>query len=251
MLRASFVFCAAIALAASACAAAGARHPDDVVIAVFSGFDDRAHAQQQTWVRTAREHNITVVYMGPGEDRTLPFLRLGAGRCPSMISKCASHSGTEQTVKMWARLLGMFPRAKLFFKCDDDTAVRIPELCDRVLAPLLLQWEDRAVIGQCERHRVKSLTNPKAYVFNKYDFFCGGGAGSVMTRAAVGLVVDGWKQCPDKAAPDDVFVATCAAHHGARLVYNPGFNEEWPATDDWITQHHVTPTKMLQLFRLE
>ena len=134
-------------------------------------------------------------------------------------------------------------------KVDDDTFIKMPKLL-QVIAEWLPRHNDMFMIGQCENNRKKSVTNSKASRSNPYEIYCGGGAGYIITQALIHkLDCCAMEKCPKfQTAPDDVFVSNCAKELGAIGIYNKGFVSDHALTDDWITQHHIKPDEMIELF---
>jgi len=230
----------------------------EVVIGVFSGFDKRAKAQLDGWVRLANQYNISVLFFTQGgANRTVPLRSYGLGRCVSIMKNglhCQTSQGTQNTLYMYDIVREQYPRYKLYMKTDDDTFIHIIRLLY-----IIRDWIDmsrgRFIIGQYEDSHRKTPTNPNANPRNPFRYYCGGGAGMILTRAiADELAWNGFKKCSKMVRwPSDVFVSQCALHHlGASLKYHNGFNAE-NGNDCFIrkncvTQHHIPPHKMLELF---
>ena len=134
-------------------------------------------------------------------------------------------------------------------KVDDDTFIHIPRLL-QIFAKWIPHHNDMFMIGQCENNRFRSNTNSKPFLTNPYEIYCGGGAGYIITRALIHkLTCCAMEECPEyQTAPDDVFISNCAKALGARGIYNKGFASEHAITDEWITQHHIKPIEMIDLF---
>lgn len=224
----------------------------EVVIGIHSGHDDKARSQMKSWVHLARMYNISVVYFGPGEDQTTPFHKYGLGRCPSSMTKCHSLEATQNMLKIYQIAHRKYPRCKLFIKMDDDTSVNVPGLI-RVIREWLPHYEKKYMIGACEDSHKWSLTNREASSHNPYRVYCGGGPGFIITRPLLEeFACCALQKCrKHQTAPDDVFLSNCAKTLGAKGIHNLGF---YPDTafkqKPWVTQHHIDPPTMLELFDL-
>lgn len=205
---------------------------DDIAVLVMTSnrTAERVAATLQTWVPAAQQLGMGVVIAVASEEgaehvrKYSPGVELEVVHVPEYVN----HRGSKHVQRALRRMRDLLPERRWYVKVDDDTFMFPSNLVHR-LAYQGSNASDAVVHGN---------------ILNVAETVVSGGAGYVMSRVALDLLLQDDSECM-RALPDswneDMVVSACLERFGARFVHLQGLHMGQPqcSFSQWRMHHRA------------
>ncbi|KAL6098724.1 b3glct [Pungitius sinensis] len=165
---------------------------------------ERVPVVKATWEKDAG----FIEYYSDVADASIPTVNVGVPNTER------GHCG--KTFAILKRFLSKaVPQTDWLLVVDDDTLISLPRL-----RRLLRCYDPKEAVSLGERYGFSLLLNGYSYTT--------GGAGMVLSRPAVSMLVSSGCRCYDDDAPDDMVLGRCLTSLGVPITHSPLFHQARP-----------------------
>nr|XP_040038256.1 beta-1,3-glucosyltransferase [Gasterosteus aculeatus aculeatus] len=167
------------------------------------------HSQRVPVVKATWEKDAGFIeYYSDVADASIPTIAVGVPNTER------GHCG--KTFAILKRFLSnAVPKTDWLLVVDDDTLISLPRL-----RRLLRCYDPKEAVSLGERYGYSLHLNGYSYTT--------GGAGMVLSRAAVSLLASSGCRCHDDDAPDDMVLGRCLTSLGVPITHSPLFHQARP-----------------------